>query len=78
MEGGDKLLEWLESIGKFISLIGTFLVSFFMNVIEVITLVAKGVSFAWTAINYLPIQYQAVMIAIIAFCVIITIIHFGG
>lgn len=72
------MLEWLASIGKFISLLGTFLVSFFLNVIEVIVLVGKAVSFAWTAITVLPIQYQAVFIACIAFCVIVTIIHFGG
>lgn len=68
----------MQSIGDFLVNIGDFLVSFFKNVIELVSLVFKGFAFAQVAISYLPIQYQVVLIAIISFSVIVTIVHFGG
>lgn len=72
------MLEWLQSFGDFLISIGDFLISFFRNVIEIVELVFKAVAYSSLVIIYLPIQYQAVIAALIAFSVIVTIIHFGG
>lgn len=72
------MLEWLQSIGGFLQNVAGFFVSFFKNVIEIVSLVLKGLLYMSIAITYLPIQYQAVLVALVAFCVIVTIIHFGG
>lgn len=72
------MLEWLQSIGNFISIMIDFLVSFFTNVVEVVLLVFKGFAYVNTVILYLPVQYQVVILAFVSYCVIVTIIHFGG
>lgn len=72
------MLDWLASFGDFLSNIIDFIVSFFTNVVELVLLVFKGFAYVTAIIVYLPIQYQAVMIALVSFCVIRTIIHFGG
>lgn len=72
------MLDFFASIGDFLINIVTFVISFFRNVIEICVLVFKGFTYAVTAIAYLPVQYQAVLLAILAFCVIKTILHFGG
>lgn len=72
------MLDWLSSFGDFLLSIGDFLVSFFTNVVEIVLLVFKGFSYMNTIIFYLPVQYQVVILAFVSFCVIRTIIHFGG
>lgn len=72
------MLEWLQSIGDFLVAISKFIIGFFTNVIELVSLVFKAFTFASTAIAYLPIQYQLVISASVAFVVIVTIVHFGG
>lgn len=72
------MLEWIESIGNFFINVGEFIASFFKNVIEIVLLVLKGVVYATTVIAFLPVEYQAVLLALIMFSVIVTIIHFGG
>lgn len=72
------MLEWLQSFGNFLISIGDFITSFFRNVIELVGLVFKAFAFAGTAVTYLPVQYQLVITASIAFAVIVTIVHFGG
>lgn len=72
------MLDWLASFGEFLTIIGDFLISFFTNVVELVLLVFKGFAFMSAIIVYLPIQYQAVILALVSFCVIRTIIHFGG
>lgn len=72
------MLDWLQSFGNFLTSIGDFLISFFKNVIELVSLVFKGFTYIMTIIVYLPTQYQAIIIAFISFTVIVTIVHFGG
>lgn len=72
------MLEWLSSLGDFLISIGDFIVSFFRNVIEIVQLVFKGFAYILQIIAFIPVQYQAVLIAFISFSVIVTIIHFGG
>lgn len=72
------MLEWLESFGNTISAMIDFIISFFKNVVEMVILVFKGFAMINQVILYLPVQYQVVMLAFISFCVIVTILHFGG
>lgn len=72
------MLEWMQSFGNFLISIGDFLISFFKNVIEIVTLVFKAFVYAGVVLTYIPIQYQVVLIAFVAYCVIVTVIHFGG
>lgn len=72
------MLEWLESFGNTISAMIDFIISFFKNVVEMVILVFKGFAMINQVILYLPVQYQIVMLAFISFCVIVTILHFGG
>lgn len=72
------MLEWLQSIGDFLINIIEFIVSFFQNAVEICILVFKAFAFASVAITYLPLQYQAVILALVSYFVIRTIIHFGG
>lgn len=72
------MLEWLESFGNTISAMIDFIISFFKNVVEIVILVFKGFAMINQVILYLPVQYQVVMLAFISFCVIVTILHFGG
>lgn len=72
------MLEWLESFGNFLISIGDFLISFFKNVVELVVLVFKGFAYVALCIQYLPVQYQVVFMALIAFSVIVTVVHFGG
>lgn len=71
------MLEWLETFGNFIVQIGEFVVAFFKNVIELIVLIFKGFGYMYTVTTYLPIQYKAVVIALVSFSVIVTVVHFG-
>lgn len=72
------MLDWLESFGNFLISIGDFLISFFRNVIEIVTLVFKALSYTSTILLYVPVQYKLILIALASYCVIVTIIHFGG
>lgn len=72
------MLEWLESIGNFLSIIIDFIVAFFKNVIELVQLVFKGFAFILEVLAFMPVQYQVVFISLISFAVIVTIVHFGG
>lgn len=72
------MLDWFKSFGDFLVSIIDFIVSFFNNVIEIVLLVFKGFNYLILVIAYLPLQYQAILIALLSFSVIITIIHFGG
>lgn len=72
------MLDWLQSFGNFFTSLGDFLVSFFRNVIEIVQLVFKGFAYIMQILAFMPVQYQAVLIAFISFSVIVTIIHFGG
>lgn len=72
------MLDWLHSFGEFFISIGQFLVSFFRNVIEIVLLVFKAFAYVASIIPYMPVQYQAVLLALISYFVIVTIVHFGG
>lgn len=72
------MLDWFLSFGNFLSSIIDFIVSFFTNVVEIVVLVFKGFNYLISIVVYLPVQYQAIIIAFISFCVIRTVIHFGG
>lgn len=72
------MLEWFESIGNFLISIGDFIVSFFKNVIEMVLLVFKAFAYTSAAIAFLPVQYQVAISVLIAFSLIVTILHFGG
>lgn len=72
------MLEWLQSIGDFFISIGEFLVSFFTNVVEVVLLVFKAFVYVSQIIGFLPVQYQAIVLAFVSFSVIYAVIHFGG
>lgn len=72
------MLDWLSSFGDFLSIMADFIISFFTNVVEIVILVFKGFAFMNAIIFYLPVQYQVVILAFVSFCVIRTIIHFGG
>lgn len=71
------MLDWLQTFGDFLTQICVFIIDFFKNVIEIITLVLKAVAYVNTIISYLPIQYQVPLIAIVSFSIIVTIVHFG-
>lgn len=72
------MLDFLETIGD--AIIGLFqlITAMFVNVIKVAQLVGQGFAFAFQAIAFMPVQYQVILIACISFCVIVTILHFGG
>ncbi len=72
------MLDFFASIGDFLINIVSFVISFFRNVVEVCTLVFKGVGYAYEVLAHIPLEYQLVMIAFVSYCVIKTIIHFGG
>lgn len=72
------MLDWLQSIGDFLSTIIDFIVAFFKNVIELVQLVFKGFAFMLEVLAFMPVQYQVVFISLISFAVIVTIVHFGG
>lgn len=72
------MLQWLESFGNFLISIGDFIISFFRNVIEIVTLVFKAALYVTQVIQYVPIQYKTILIAIVAYSIIVTVIHFGG
>ncbi len=72
------MLDFFEDIANFISSIGDFIIGFFTNVINIVTLVFKGAVLGNMVIMYLPIQYQVVIAAFLAYVIIVTIIHFGG
>lgn len=71
------MLDWLESFGNLIVQISSFIVAFFKNVIELVFLIFKGFGYMYTVMTYLPIQYKAVVIALVSFSVIVTVVHFG-
>lgn len=72
------MLDFLASIADSIVLLFEFMTAFFTNVIEVVKLIGKGAVFAFQAMAFFPPQYQVVLIAIVAYCIIVTILHFGG
>lgn len=72
------MLEWFSSFGNFIVILINFLIAFFKNVVEIVTLIFKGFVYLTQIIVFLPVQYQAVLLALISFSVIVTVIHFGG
>lgn len=72
------MIDFFNDIGNLIQTIGGFIVSFFTNIIEIVQLVFKGSVLANEVLLLMPIQYQVVLIAILAYVIIVTIIHFGG
>lgn len=72
------MLDWLTSFGDALIQIFDFIISFFKNVIEICILVFKGFAYATQVVAFLPIQYQAIVLAIVSYALIKTIIHFGG
>ena len=72
------MLDWLQSIGDFLVTIGQFLISFFKNVIEMVTLIFKGVVYVGEVLVFMPQPYQLIIFACISYIVIVTILHFGG
>lgn len=72
------MLEFLNAISQTIQQVIEFFITFFTNVVRVCVLVFKGFAYASAAVAYLPIQYQAIIIALIAYAVIVAVLHFGG
>lgn len=72
------MLEWFQSIGDTIITLIDFLISFIQNVIELIGLVFKALPIINSVLLFLPVQYTAPIAVIVAFSVIVAIIHFGG
>lgn len=70
----DLLGNIVDTIGILVDMI----VSFFKNVVEVISLVATAIGEAAIVISVMPLQYRLLLLAFISFSVIITFVHFGG
>lgn len=71
------MLDWFSSFGNFLQSIISFIIDFFRSVIDVLILIFKAVFYVYAVINYMPLQYKAVLLAIVSFSVIVTIAHFG-
>lgn len=72
------MFDFLENIVDFFSIIGSMIITFFTNVIEIVKLLFKGFVYLSTAIGFLPTQYQVTLLAIVSLGLIVTILNFGG
>lgn len=72
------MLSVLESIADVIINIVDFIISFFRNVVEIVTLVVQGSAYVLSIIVHLPLAYQLILSAAIAYSVIYVIVKFGG
>lgn len=71
------MIEFLNNVSGLIEIVIDFFVNFFKNIIELLSLVFKGAVFIFQVVQYMPIQYKAVVIAFLAYCVIRTVANNG-
>lgn len=72
------MLKNLDNMLDTLNIIIDFLIAFFKNVVELVMLIGKGASIAIDIVTNLPVQYQAIMIALISYYIIHTIKNLGG
>lgn len=63
----DALLSFVESVGDFFTAIIGFVTDTISMLVNFVTLVAKGLGVAASAILFLPVQYVAVISALVTF-----------
>lgn len=72
------MINQLQNIIDFLGIVIDFFVSLVSNIVELCKLVFEGATVAIQIINYMPIQYRAILLALISYYVIYTVKNLGG
>lgn len=72
------MLHMFENLMDMLGILIDFVVTFFKNVVEMVKLVTQAFALASSVIAFMPVQYQAILIVLIAYYLIYVIIKFGG
>lgn len=68
----------LSAILEFFTSVIDIIKGLIESIISLITMLATGAATLVTVIAYMPIQYQAPLIALISYCVLVVILHQGS
>lgn len=62
----------------FFSSIIDFIVGFFESIVSLITMLVEGSQVLFSVIEFMPVQYKAVLIALVSYCLLVVILHQGA
>lgn len=71
------MFKFFDAIGQFIGIIVDFVITTITNLINMITMIAKGYAVS-LAMFHMPTFLQVFAVAVISYCIIINLINKGG
>lgn len=72
------MFKFFDAIGQFIGIIVDFVITTITNLINMITMIAKGYAAVSLAMFHMPTFLQVFAVAVISYCIIINLINKGG
>lgn len=72
------MFDFFGDLMDFIGILIDFIISFFRDVIQLVSLVFKSFAYLGSILNFIPLQYKLVLTAILSYSLIMAVVHFGG